>query len=129
MAAHVLIVEDEQQLARNISRFLIRQGYTTTVVDTIGAALLAVHNGGIDVVLLDVELSDGNGLDAYRRLCQPTPLPTIAMTGNPRPEYRQRVRELRLHGLLLKPFPLTVLAEQVRMFSRRTELRPALNKH
>lgn len=113
MGPHVLIVEDEPILAKNIGRFLARRGYATTAVASVDAALVAVRHNRFDIVLLDIELPDGNGLEAYPMLCQTAPLPAVAMTGCPRAAYRTRARQLCLGALLTKPFSLTQLAQHV----------------
>lgn len=120
MKTHVLIVEDEVTLAKNIDRFLSRQGYATTIVSTVLGALSVVRNQPIDIVLLDIELADGNGLEAYPQLCHSIPnLQGIAMTGRPQTKYQERAQQLQLHGFLVKPFPLALLAEQVQALSLR----------
>jgi two-component system KDP operon response regulator KdpE len=66
--AHVLIIEDEDVLAKHIRRALMRRGHTATLATTVteGARLFAEIRP--DLTLLDVGLPDGSGLDLLRTL-------------------------------------------------------------
>ena len=113
-AKHILIVEDELILARNISRFLSNHGYSTTVSDCIGSAEDELRKTHVDIVLLDIELPDGNGLDAHTHMLQLSPqLYTIVMTGRFHPNLKERTKQLNIDHVLIKPFPLSELLEMV----------------
>lgn len=65
MPVSVLVVEDEALLARAVTRRLERLGYLCTACGNLAEARRALTDPGlsIDIVLLDVRLPDGNGLD------------------------------------------------------------------
>jgi len=58
----VLIIEDNQELARNIHDFLAREGYICEVCGTIEAAREKLGIFQYDCILLDIGLPDGNGI-------------------------------------------------------------------
>jgi diguanylate cyclase (GGDEF)-like protein len=64
----ILIVEDSRSSARLLSHFLEKEGYEIQVVGTLAAAFPIAADGGADIVLLDRELPDGDGLELCRQL-------------------------------------------------------------
>lgn len=58
----VLIIEDNQELARNIRDFLGREGYICESCETLGAAREKLALFQYDCILLDIGLPDGNGI-------------------------------------------------------------------
>src|SRR6218665_3809068 len=64
----ILIVEDQPKMASFIKKVLVAQGYMVDVSETgMGAESLAVENE-YDLVVLDVNLPDQNGMDTARHL-------------------------------------------------------------
>ncbi|MGB4812628.1 MAG: sigma-54 dependent transcriptional regulator [Methylophilaceae bacterium] len=59
----ILIIEDEVLFARAVVRRLKKAGYECEHVESVGAALAALKQFSPDLVLLDMRLPDGNGLD------------------------------------------------------------------
>src|SRR5215470_15239708 len=64
----ILVVEDSRSSARLLSHFLEKEGYEIQVVGTLGDAFPIAAEGGADIVLLDRELPDGDGLELCRQL-------------------------------------------------------------
>jgi two-component system response regulator MprA len=64
----ILIVDDDEQLRRSVDRVLTSAGFVCRSVGTVRDALDAVAKHGPDIVLLDVELGAGSGLDVHRAL-------------------------------------------------------------
>jgi diguanylate cyclase (GGDEF)-like protein len=64
----VLIVEGSRTSAALLSQLLKKEGYETRAVETLAEALPLATEGWADLVLLDRELADGDGLDLCRRL-------------------------------------------------------------
>lgn len=61
--ARILVVEDESDMARVLAFNLSRQGYDVTTAASVDAARRAMRAGRPDLVLLDLRLPDGSGLD------------------------------------------------------------------
>ena len=68
MTASILIVEDEPLLARNMARYLERQGHEVAIAATCAQGLAAGEQSAPDVVLVDHNLPDGTGIDVIRAL-------------------------------------------------------------
>jgi two-component system, NtrC family, response regulator AtoC len=83
MANAVLVVDDEAVLAKYIHKFLSKAGYEVHLTTDIRSANAAMDEFHPDVVLLDYQLPDGNGLDALRELRRSRPgTKVIFMTGH-----------------------------------------------
>ncbi len=63
MGTSVLIVDDEEKLRRLLSRIISLEGYQVTEAPGLSAARAVLEKGDIDLLLCDVKLPDGNGVD------------------------------------------------------------------
>jgi DNA-binding NtrC family response regulator len=63
MAGNILIVDDEEQLRKLLTRVIALEGFTVFETSTLKAATDLLSRQHIDVVLCDVRLSDGTGVD------------------------------------------------------------------
>ncbi|SDM88984.1 response regulator transcription factor [Allokutzneria albata] len=113
----ILVVEDDDRVARGLVTALQHAGYDVHRVATAAAALQAGH---ADVVLLDLGLPDADGLDLLRRLRQTEGMAIIAVTA--RGEERERVLGLRsgADDYVVKPFGTAELLARVEAVLRRT---------
>ncbi len=66
--ARVLIVEDEALFARSVARRLEKAGYACRIAGRLADAEAALREEGADLLLLDMRLPDGSGLDFLQRL-------------------------------------------------------------
>jgi PAS domain S-box-containing protein len=77
----ILLVEDHADTARLMARLLRRLGHTVHVVDTVAAGIDVSEREEIDLVLSDLGLPDGTGIDLMRRLRERKPVNAIALSG------------------------------------------------
>ncbi|MBP0445387.1 sigma-54-dependent Fis family transcriptional regulator [Roseomonas sp. SSH11] len=83
MSQAVLVVEDEAVLARNLQRYLQRQGLEVRSAGTLREGLREVEEFRPDVVLLDLALPDGNGMTLLEQIRARDPqAKVIVMTGH-----------------------------------------------
>ena len=109
----VLVVDDEADLAATCARLLRRQGYTVVCASTREQAVSALAERP-DLVVADVRLPDGDGLDvvlAARRLSNPPPV--IVVTGYPSEASRREAMKVGAAAFLAKPFSLAAFVELV----------------
>ncbi|MEU4446859.1 response regulator transcription factor [Actinosynnema sp. NPDC050801] len=113
----ILVVEDDDRVARGLLTALRHAGYEVHRVATAAAALTAPP---ADVVLLDLGLPDGDGLDVLRELRHRTGTAIITVTA--RGEERERVLGLRLGAddYVVKPFGTAELLARIEAVLRRT---------
>ncbi len=78
----VLIVDDEELVRRALKRLFLRHGVEVIEAEDARGALLAMHDGGIDLVLLDLGLPDMPGDELMAKLRRRYPnLPIVVATG------------------------------------------------
>ena len=65
---NILLIEDEENLNRGISLKLKKEGYTVFSASTVTEGLYIFHNNKIDLVICDIGLPDGTGLDVCNTL-------------------------------------------------------------
>jgi DNA-binding response OmpR family regulator len=114
----ILLVEDDHRVGAVMSSMLQRRGYAVEHAATATAALEAAP---CDLVLLDLNLPDGDGLDVCRALrSRNEHLGIIAVTA--RGEERDRVTGLRVGAddYVVKPFSMAELQARIEALLRRT---------
>ena len=110
MGLRVLVLEDHAALRRGIERHLRRRGAETFATESIAAANSALDSGPpFDVLILDLWLPEGRGLEVLERLPPASRPVTIVMTGEGTLE--SAVGALRVGAIdyLLKPFSMDAL--------------------
>lgn len=120
--SRILIVEDEENLARFVELELKHEGYETQVVYDGREALEIALNEEWDAILLDLMLPGLNGLEVCRRIRQVKTTPIIMMTA--RDSVIDRVSGLD-HGAddyIIKPFAIEELLARLRAVLRRVDL-------
>jgi CheY-like chemotaxis protein len=99
-------------------RILDRLGYGADVAENGLEAVAALEREPYDVVLMDVQMPELDGLDATRRICERWPPETrpriIAMTANAMPEEREACFAAGMDDYVAKPIRPDRLAEALR---------------
>lgn len=118
----ILVIEDEAKMSGFIRKGLEEAGYVVEVAQSAAAGLMLSANGDFDLVILDVMLPDGNGVDVARQLRNESfngfILMLTALGGT-----KDRVRGLDAGAddYLPKPFEFDELLARVRALLRRRE--------
>ena len=110
----MLVVEDDELIASSLQRALVATGYDAPVVGTIAAAEAVLHDSAPDLVLCDLGLPDGDGLDLIGRLRRSHPrLPVLVLTA--RDEEADIVAGLSTGAVdyVTKPFRLAELLARI----------------
>jgi two-component system, OmpR family, response regulator QseB len=118
----ILIVEDDEILLEGLRTGLVLEGFAADAVETVADARLAVDLREYDLVVLDVALPDGSGLDLLREWRSAgQSVPVLLLTA--RNSIRDRIEGLDLGAddYLGKPFDLDELAARIRALSRRSK--------
>ena len=119
---HVLIVEDDESLARGIQAALQRWSHTSDWARDGAAAALAARNGGYDLALVDLGLPGMDGLDLIRSLRRRRiALPIIVVTARDAIADRVDGLDAGADDYLVKPFHLDELAARLRAVHRRAQ--------
>lgn len=104
MANHVLLIEDNE-LARDALRMLLQAaGHRVSVAGSVAEALRVARGSRPDLLLLDLTLPDGDGLEIVRELLVEENPPTIvALTGHDTPEVADRCIAAGCVSVIVKP--------------------------
>jgi nitrogen-specific signal transduction histidine kinase/ActR/RegA family two-component response regulator len=116
---HLLLVEDHADTAAAMADLLRGLGYGVTVAGCVAEALTAAERvqsaaGGLDLVVSDLGLPDGSGLDVMRELGARYGLKGIALSGYGMEEDVRRSHEAGFEKHLTKPVNLQTLDAAIR---------------
>ncbi len=99
----LLLVEDHQPTLRVLERLLTREGHTVFNASCVAEAMAQAENSAFDLVISDIGLPDGTGIDLMRRLRALYGLRGIALSGYGMDEDILRSREAGFVAHLTKP--------------------------
>jgi DNA-binding response OmpR family regulator len=120
--SRVLLVEDEVTIREAVAYALAREGHETRGVGRLDEARAALADGGFDLVVLDLMLPDGSGLDLCRDVRDESDVPIIVVTARTDEIDRVIGLELGADDYVSKPFSMSELVSRVRAMLRRREL-------
>lgn len=110
----IMIVEDDKGLREGIALALKREDFSFTLCETLEEAGRAFdENTDFDLVLLDINLTDGSGYELLWRIRQESDIPVIILTANDWEMEEVRGLELGAADYITKPFSLMVLRARI----------------
>jgi DNA-binding response OmpR family regulator len=117
---HVLVVEDDQRLARLIKRVLEEELHVVDLAYDGSDALYKGEDGAFDVIILDVMLPEMDGVAVCRRLREAgVHTPVLMLTARDAVEDRVRGLDAGADDYLPKPFAFAELLARLRALTRR----------
>lgn len=128
MQMRLLLVEDSERLQALLTESLRGSGYGLDVVSTVGELLTAAATVNYDLVLVDLGLPDGDGLDAIRTLrLSGMMMPILIITARGRVDDRVLGLDVGADDYMIKPFNHIELLARVRALLRRpTDIQSAI---
>ena len=123
--SHILIVEDEEQLARLIREQLVAAGHSAAVAADGPSALRALETSTADLVILDWMLPGLDGLEVCRRIRARSIIPILMLTARAEEIDRVLGLEVGADDYLTKPFSMRELLARARALLRRVTLMSA----
>ena len=117
---NILLVEDEEKLARFVELELCHEGYSVTKAFTGREGYDLAISGGFDLILLDIMLPELNGMEVLRRLRKVSNVPVIMLTA--RDEVMDKVSGLDqgANDYVTKPFAIEELLARIRATLRKS---------
>jgi DNA-binding response OmpR family regulator len=114
-ARRILVVDDEADLVATYRRLFGRQGYDVESAGTRAGGLALIISGSPDIVIADLELPDGDGLDLVRA-ARTAALPSrvIVVSGRPSSGAREDAMAAGASAFVAKPFSAGALGDLVR---------------
>lgn len=123
MAGTILIVDDEESMRKFFDLTLKREGYKTLAAESVQTALSVIRAETFDLVLSDIKLGDGTGLDVLSASMEKDPeIPVIMMTAYASPETAVEAMKLGAVDYLTKPFNVDEVRVVVRNNIRTRKL-------
>lgn len=136
---HILVIEDDIDIAQMLLLLFDMEGYSAAMVRTGADALelllpcLEQQSGGAtlvdpapglcpDLILLDLQLPDMNGEEIIQRLSSISLAapPVIVLTARRQQAAEEVALEINAAGILLKPFEIQLLLDQIELALART---------
>jgi len=113
--SRILVVDDEQSMREMLGIMLRKEGYEVVVADSRAQAAGVLGHEAIDMVVTDVRLPDGDGIEILRHVKAATPETiVIVMTAFGTTETAVAARKLGAEAYVLKPFDVDELRIVVR---------------
>lgn len=111
-ALRLLLVEDHEDTANSLKRLLLRRGYQVTLATSVAGASDAMRSDRFDVLISDIGLPDGQGLELmepFVALAKPRTVAGIALSGYGMAEDLQRSQSAGFAYHLTKPVDVAEL--------------------
>lgn len=112
-AKHKVCIEDDLSLGNGIALALKDSEFTFVEARDLRSARLESENTAFDLIILDVNLPDGNGLEFLKELRRPSAVPVIILTANDLKIDVVTGLELGADDYITKPFSLMILRAKV----------------
>jgi len=106
---HILIVDDEIDLAESVSTFLEAHNYKTTFCDNVEAALQKLHSQPIDLIISDIKMPKHDGVVFYENIkaeIKQKNIPFVLMTGHSEKVNMRAAYEMGVDEFVSKPFDM-----------------------
>lgn len=128
MNENILVIEDEEKIARILQLELEHEGYQVECADNGKKGLEMSLAPGRDLVLLDIMLPEMSGLEVLRRLRQQgSQVPVILLTARDAVPDRVSGLDLGANDYVTKPFAIEELLARIRNLLRMAVQQPASN--
>ena len=120
MTDRILIIEDEEKIARFIELELLHEGYEVVKCGDGRTGLETAESGGFSLVLLDIMLPELNGMEVLRRLRKSSDVPVIMLTARDAVMDKVAGLDQGADDYITKPFAIEELLARIRLALRRS---------
>lgn len=117
----ILIIEDEEKIARFVELELSHEGYETDKATNGREGLEKIESGGYDLVILDIMLPELNGIEVLRRARRTTDVPVILLTARDSVTDKVSGLDMGANDYITKPFAIEELLARIRAILRSSE--------
>lgn len=125
MPGKILIIEDEEKIARFIELELLHEGYEVDKCTDGREGLSKAESGNYNLILLDIMLPGLNGLEVLRRLRRTSNVPVIMLTARDAVMDKVSGLDLGADDYITKPFAIEELLARIRLVLRHNGANPA----
>ena len=124
MSVNILVIEDEPDIRRNLEYNLGREGLNASSVATLDGAYEKINSKKFDLILLDLMLPDGSGLDLCKKIksnSETEATPIIILTAKDDEVDKVVGFELGADDYVTKPFSVRELILRVKAILKRSD--------
>lgn len=125
MGAKILLIEDEEKLARFVELELTYEGYQVTKAFDGRAGLALAQTGEFDLILLDIMLPQISGMEVLRRIRRESTIPIVMLTARDSVEDKVSGLDGGANDYLTKPFAIEELLARIRSCLRKNVAHPS----
>ncbi len=119
MPDKILIIEDEERIARFVELELVHEGYEAEKCGDGRRGLELALTGGFSLVLLDIMLPGLSGLEVMRRLRRESDVPVIMLTARDAVTDKVSGLDMGADDYVTKPFAIEELLARIRVVLRK----------
>ncbi|MBS7020874.1 MAG: response regulator transcription factor, partial [Firmicutes bacterium] len=116
----ILIVEDDETIRYGLKYYLEQESFEIYQAGTAKEAFEKFERETLDMVLLDLNLPDGNGFDLYREMKKKKEVPTIFLTANDQEVSIVMGLDMGADDYITKPFKVRELLSRIKTVLRRS---------
>lgn len=116
----ILMVDDHEDTSSALKRLLVRFGYDVQLANSVQTALEAAASEPFDLIISDIGLPDGSGLDLMRELCARKPIKGIALSGFGMEDDIRKSHAAGFHEHLIKPINVQKLQAVIQKVMKET---------
>ena len=120
MSVHILLIEDEEKIARFTELELIHEGYEVTKAADGREGLALAESGRFDLCLLDIMLPGLSGLEVLRRLRKSSQMPVIMLTARDAVMDKVSGLDMGADDYITKPFAIEELLARIRVALKKS---------
>ena len=123
---HLLIIEDDPDIAALLRLDLCDAGYRVTVAHTVMNGVLAIRQTQPDLILLDLGLPDGDGRQVLTRVRRSSSVPVLILTARESISEKVELLNLGADDYIVKPYSVAELAARIAVQLRQTSSDPVV---
>ncbi|MFB5676373.1 response regulator transcription factor [Paenibacillus terreus] len=119
MLGEILLVEDDASISEMVVDFLTKEGYRVETAKDAGEAATRFESGRFDLILLDIMLPGGNGLDLLQKFRSLSRVPIVMLSAKDGEVDKALGLRFGADDYIAKPFSLIELSARVQAVIRR----------
>jgi two-component system KDP operon response regulator KdpE len=131
MSLRILVVEDDREIRNVVQASLSVEGFVVQTAVSLSEATALLRNHLPDVLVLDLGLPDGDGVDLVREVRRQHALPILIISARHQEAQKIQLLDAGADDYLVKPFSVAELLARIRVALRHrgTTLAPAITTH
>lgn len=116
----ILVVDDDKTLCENFRDILIEDGYEVLIAQTKSSALKIIAKTSVDLILVDIRLPDGDGLEVIKMAKKRIPhVKSVVITAYGSLENAVEAIKAGIYGYILKPFEIDEARKTIKEVLKR----------